>query len=74
VIWRGKRWAWVLALILSVLGILISAILLTVSYTEIISIINAAILYYITRPGIRRFFAKGRSETSAMSPQQPPTQ
>lgn len=64
-LWNGRRWAWILALILSAIGILFWFAnlldIITVSpSTDWGSIINIAIylviILYLTRPQVRSFF------------------
>ena len=55
-LWKGKGWAWWATLIFSILAMLGSLVALP---TGVISLlIDIAILYYLTRPGVKRYFGK----------------
>jgi len=54
--WNGRGWAWTLGLIFSVLSIIIGIISLPGGIPGII--IYALVLYYLTRPYVKRFFGK----------------
>jgi hypothetical protein len=59
---KGKRWAWTVAIILSVISIVWNAITLVTAanYGGIISIIiSGIILYYLFRPHVKAYFGKG---------------
>lgn len=55
-LWTGKGWAWTLALVLSIIGIIIGIFSLPGGIITII--INAIIIYYLTRPHVKAFFGK----------------
>jgi uncharacterized membrane protein (DUF2068 family) len=58
---KGKRWAWTITLILSVIGIIlsISTIFVRANVGAIIHItINAVVIYYLYRPNVKAFFGK----------------
>jgi uncharacterized membrane protein HdeD (DUF308 family) len=57
---KGRGWAWTLALILSIIGIIIGAVsLFQGSPAAVIGIIiNLIIVYYLTRPHVKQFFGK----------------
>lgn len=55
-LWKGMSWAWWATLIFSVLGVLGS--LVTLPGGAVGLLIEAAILYYLTRPGVRQYFGK----------------
>ena len=55
-LWKGKGWAWWATLIFSVLGILGSLVTLPSGVVGLL--IEAAILYYLTRPGVKQYFGK----------------
>jgi len=59
-LWRGKRWAWTITMILSFIGIALGAIsIVTGNIAAIFNlIINAIVLYYLYRPHVRVFFGK----------------
>jgi hypothetical protein len=67
---KGKRWAWTVAIILSIISIVWNAITLVTAanYGGIISIIiSGIILYYLFRPHVKAYFGKG------VSPSRPAT-
>jgi hypothetical protein len=58
---KGKRWAWTVAIILSIISIVWNAITLVTAanYGGIISIIiSGIILYYLYRPHVKAYFGK----------------
>ncbi len=56
-LWTGKGWAWVLGVVLSVIGIIMG--ILSIKGGGILTIIiNAIILYYLYRPHVKEFFSK----------------
>jgi hypothetical protein len=60
--WGGKRWGWILTLILFFISIVFSILVMTPSIIVAI-IFDAACVYYLTRPSIRRFFPGAPHET-----------
>jgi uncharacterized membrane protein (DUF2068 family) len=59
-LWRGKRWAWTITMILSFIGIVLGAVsIVTGNIAAIFNlIINAIVLYYLFRPHVKVFFGK----------------
>jgi len=59
-LWRGKRWAWTITMILSFIGIVLGAVsIVTGNIAAIFNlIINAIVLYYLYRPHVKVFFRK----------------
>jgi len=57
----GKRWAWTLGIIVSVIGIVLAIVQLVFgNYGSILSlIISLLIVYYLMRPHVKAFFGKG---------------
>jgi uncharacterized membrane protein (DUF2068 family) len=57
----GKRWAWNLGIIVSVIGIVLDIIqMIGGNYGSVLSlIISLLIIYYLTRPHVKVFFGKG---------------
>jgi len=53
-LWKGASWAWWISLILLVLGILSSLPALPGGIVGIV--INAIIIYYLTRPHVKEYF------------------
>ena len=59
-LWKGKRWAWTVTLILSVIGIILAIASLAVgNMGAIVSIIiHGVVIYYLYRPNVKAFFGK----------------
>ena len=59
-LWRGKRWAWTITMVLSFIGIALGAVsIVTGNIAAIFNlVINAIILYYLYRPHVKVFFGK----------------
>jgi uncharacterized membrane protein HdeD (DUF308 family) len=59
-LWKGKKWAWTVTLIVSVISIIIGiASLATGNVGAIIQIIiSAVIIYYLYRPNVKAYFGK----------------
>ena len=60
-LWTGKEWAWLVALILSGLGVLLSLVSIAtgLGVGSIVSlVIDGIIIYYLTRPHVRACFGK----------------
>jgi ABC-type uncharacterized transport system permease subunit len=59
-LWKGKRWAWTITLILSGIGIISSAISIAGGNLGAIVgiILYAVIIYYLYRPNVKAFFGK----------------
>ena len=74
--WTGKGWAWLLSVILYVLGILFGiASLASGSLTSIVGLlIEIFLLWYMFRPHVKAFFGRGppSQPAPAMQPQSPP--
>ena len=64
-LWTGKGWAWIIALILAVLGAILG--LLSLPGGIITLLINGLIIYYLTRAHVKAFFGRG-----APTPPTPP--
>ena len=62
----GKRWAWTLGIIVSVIGIVLGIIQVAFgNYGSVLSlIISLLIVYYLMRPHVKAFFGKGTSMAS----------
>jgi len=75
-LWTGKGWAWILSLILAVLGIIISLIALFRGRLGIIIvlILDAVIVYYLFTPNVRTFFGEYKPLTTSTQPLQVTTQ
>jgi uncharacterized membrane protein HdeD (DUF308 family) len=59
-LWKGKKWAWTITLVVSVISIIIGiASLATGNVGAIIQIIiSAVIIYYLYRPNVKAYFGK----------------
>jgi hypothetical protein len=59
-LWKGKRWAWTITLIISVISIISGIFSITTRHYEVIIdiIINAVVIYYLYRPNVKAFFGK----------------
>jgi uncharacterized membrane protein (DUF2068 family) len=59
-LWKGKRWAWTITLVLSFIGIALG--LASIATGTIIAIwpviINAIVIYYLYRPNVKAFFGR----------------
>jgi uncharacterized membrane protein (DUF2068 family) len=62
-LWIGKRWAWTITLILSVIGIIVAiASIVAGNVGAIISIIiHGVVIYYLYRPNVKAYFGKQSS-------------
>ncbi len=54
---NGRGWAWTLGLVIAVLGLIMGILSLPNGVIGIL--IDALIIYYLTRPHVKRFFGKG---------------
>ena len=59
-LWTGKGWAWILSLVLTTLGLIVSLISLVRGHFGpiVVLILDAIILYYLFRPNVRAFFGE----------------
>jgi uncharacterized membrane protein (DUF2068 family) len=65
-LFKAKRWAWFVAVVLSIIGLAVNVISLVTSNMGAIAgalvgiavAINAMILYYISRRNVRQYFGK----------------
>lgn len=59
-LWTGKKWAWFLALIFGILGVILGLMsLVGGGLTGIVSLlINAIIVYYLFTPKVKAFFGR----------------
>lgn len=73
--WTGKRWAWVLAIVLYALGILSNlGSLAGGSVSSIVGLlIYALLLWYMFRPHVKAFFGRGMPAQPAPTAQSQPT-
>jgi uncharacterized membrane protein (DUF2068 family) len=59
-LWKGKRWAWTITLVLSFIGIALG--LASIATGTIVAIwpviINAIVVYYLYRPNVKAFFGR----------------
>ena len=71
-LWSGKGWAWTVSLILAGLGIVFSltALIVRGGLGAIITLIlDAVIIYYLTRINVKAFFGKAQIPTYGPIPQ-----
>jgi uncharacterized membrane protein HdeD (DUF308 family) len=59
-LWKAKRWAWTITLILSAIGVISGITYLALGKFQGIGnvIINGVIIYYLFRPNVKAFFGK----------------
>lgn len=59
-LWKGLNWAWVITLIVSVIGIIVGLVSLAVGNMGAIFhvIVNAIVIYYLYRPNVKAYFGK----------------
>lgn len=62
----GKGWAWKLGIIVNIILVILNVLTLPLSILGLI--INAIILYYLTRPHVKTFFGKGPTTAVPASP------
>lgn len=62
-LFKGRGWAWTAAVVLSIIGIVMSVVsIVTGNFGSIVSIIiNGVILYYLYRPHVKAYFGKAVS-------------
>jgi len=63
-LWTGKSWAWIVAIIFAIIGIIFN--LLTLPGGIVGLILNGLIIYYLTRPAVKGYF--GRNPVNAAVP------
>ena len=56
--WNGRGWAWTLGMVITAMGLILS--LLTIPQSIISLIMNGLIIYYLTRPYVKRWFGKNQ--------------
>ena len=57
--WTGKQWAWILGVIFEIVSIVVSAVGMVWSPTNVVSvIIGVLILYYLFRPNVKAWFGR----------------
>jgi uncharacterized membrane protein (DUF2068 family) len=72
-LFKGKSWAWFVAVVLSTIGIIVNVIsLVTGNMSAITGVlvgiaINAIVLYYLSRRNVRQYFGKVVSEKQSPS-------
>jgi hypothetical protein len=59
-LWKGLSWAWVLTLIVSVIGIIVGLGSIVVGNVGALFhvIVNAIVIYYLYRPNVKAYFGK----------------
>jgi len=75
-LWTGKGWAWILSLLLAVLGIVLSAVSLARGAFGplIVLVLDVIIVYYLFRPNVRTFFGEYKHVAATTQSVQPPVQ
>jgi hypothetical protein len=63
-LWEGKRWAWIIYVILAVLDILLSLI----TFNIYLLFLAAFILWYMFEPHVQRYFGMETEPTSSYTP------
>lgn len=76
-LWTGRGWAWTLAFVLAVLGIVIDVFRLPMSIVGIL--INGLIIWYLWQPHVKAFYRRGALQepyqpTAAGTPPSQPAQ
>jgi len=65
---NGKRWAWIVTIILSIINIVSNAISIVTGAGNIAGIvgiiISGIIIYYLYRPHVKAYFGKGVSPST----------
>jgi uncharacterized membrane protein (UPF0136 family) len=65
---KGKRWAWTVSVVISIISIVLNAISIATTAVNIVAIvliiISGVILYYLYRPHVKAYFGKA-SRTDA---------
>lgn len=57
--WTGKGWSWIIGLILYIIGLAGGIISITGGMSDIFGVlINLWIIYYLTRPRVKRWFGR----------------
>lgn len=59
-LWKGLKWAWIITLILSAIGIIVGLGSIAVGNVGAIFhvIVNAIVIYYLYRPSVKVYFGK----------------
>jgi uncharacterized membrane protein (DUF2068 family) len=71
-LFKGKRWSWFVAVVLSIIGVVVNVISLITANMGAITgalvgiAINAIVLYYLSRRNVRQYF--GKVTTAKQSP------
>jgi uncharacterized membrane protein (DUF2068 family) len=72
-LFKGKSWAWLVAVVLSIIGIVVNVISLITANMGAITgalvgiAINAIVLYYLSRRNVRQYFGKVATARQASS-------
>jgi uncharacterized membrane protein (DUF2068 family) len=70
-LWSGKRWAWVLSLVFSVLGVMSSifSLFLRPRIGEFLAlVIDLAIVCYLIQPRVQAYFGRGAVAVETTTP------
>ena len=68
-LWEGKRWAWIIYVILAVLDVLLSLI----TFNIYLLFLAVFILWYMFEPHVQRYFGMETEPTSSYTPSPSPT-
>ena len=72
--WTGREWAWIVGIVLAVLGLVSGVVQLAFFNASAILqiLIDLLILYYLTRPHVKAFFKGGKQQMPSSTPPSPP--
>ena len=54
--WNGRGWAWTLGMMIAVIGLILSLSAIPLSVISLV--MNGLVIYYLTRPDVKRWFGK----------------
>jgi hypothetical protein len=59
-LWKGLKWAWIITLILSAIGIIVGLGSIAVGNIGSLFhlVVNAIVIYYLYRPNVKAYFGK----------------
>ena len=61
-LWTGKSWAWIVAIIFAIIGIISNLVTLPAGVVGLI--LNGLIIYYLTRPAVKGFFGRNPAKAA----------
>jgi hypothetical protein len=73
-LWTGKGWAWVLSLIIAVLGIIVSLVSLVGGGLGafVVLVLDGIIVFYLFTPNVRAFFGEQKPAATPLPGTEPP--